>query len=424
MSTGNTICCLTCHVTFSSNEKHTCIEMKDDKIEVEERIFDKENESDNIPKMKKNKIVKKGGIFQIENCENFSGEEKNKRESPKSPESDIIDVETIEYQDEEQVSANSNFEQFIADTIQQVDELCENIKTGDPDTKRSEEVNLKLKSAVDCYRKLGSENQIFVEIENVENHNEIRQRPSRIIRPWVDNGFNSKDLLHDSKEVEKKSKGSKAPEERKKGGEKIKTIDNENNQPEKNRHRRAGRPRKRCTDEKFELVKNQCGRHQISSMARMLSVNASRLKLRIEEEGITFVKKIVECRFCEMKRNADEIKSESLLPFLKFNIVENKFQCVACNSPCTGRNDMYKHMRVKHGNEIVTKALTNTKSENHQKCDGSLCKIVYGSVGIGTTFWCKKCMKELKSNEEMKKEYKAKVFQVIIYFHQPISPKG
>ena len=417
MSAGNTTCCLNCHVTFISNEKHTCIEIKDDKIEVEERILDKENESDNIPKMKKNKnkIVKKREILQIENSENLKGEAKNKRESPKSPESDVIDVETIEHQDEEQVSANSNFEQFIADTIQQVDELCENIKTGDPDTKRSEEVNLKLKSAVDCYRsKLDSEKEIFVEIENVENH--------KIRRPWIDDEFNSKDSLHDSKEVEKKSK---APEERKKGGEKIKTTNNENIQPEKNRRKRASRPQKRCTDEKFDLVKNQCGRHKISSMAQMLSVNVSWLKSRIEEERIIFLKKSVECKFCDMKRNADEIKSDSLLPFLKFNIVENIFQCVACNLPCTERHYLYKHMRVKHGNEIITKALTSTKSENHQKCDGSLCKIVYGSVGIGTTFWCNKCLKDLKSNEEMKKESKAKVFQVIIYFHEPISfPKG
>ena len=184
---------------------------------------------------------------------------------------------------------------------------------------------------------------------------------------------------------------------------------------------RAGRPQKRCTDEKFELVKNQCGRHKISSIAGMLYVNANMLKLRIQEEGIIFSKKILECKFCEMKRNADEIKSDSLLPFLKFNIVENKFQCLACNLPCTERHHLYKHMRVKHGNEIVTKALTSTKSENHQKCDGSMCKRVYGSVGIGKTFWCEKCLKELKLTEEMKKDSKAKVFQVIIYFHEPIS---
>ena len=33
------------------------------------------------------------------------------------------------------------------------------------------------------------------------------------------------------------------------------------------------------------------------------------------------------------------------------------------------RNDMYRHIRAKHGNEIVTKSLPETVSENHQKCD-------------------------------------------------------
>merc|ERR1719483_1140589 len=97
------ICCLNCHVTFSSNEEHTCIEMKKARIEKQEFISNKENDSDNIPKINKRKknIVKKRGIFQIENSGNFKGEAKNKRESPKSPDSDIIDVETIEFQDEE-----------------------------------------------------------------------------------------------------------------------------------------------------------------------------------------------------------------------------------------------------------------------------------------------------------------------------------
>ena len=70
MSAEDITVCSTCHVTFSSHEEHTCIELKEDEIEVKERIFDKENESDNIPKIKKNKneIVKKREINQkIEN---------------------------------------------------------------------------------------------------------------------------------------------------------------------------------------------------------------------------------------------------------------------------------------------------------------------------------------------------------------------
>ena len=53
-----------------------------------------------------------------------------------------INVETIEYQDDGQISGNSNIklsEQFITSIIKQVDELCEKIKTGDPDTKRTEQ---------------------------------------------------------------------------------------------------------------------------------------------------------------------------------------------------------------------------------------------------------------------------------------------
>jgi hypothetical protein len=46
--------------------------------------------------------------------------------------------------------------------------------TGDPDMKRTKEVNRKLNNAVDCYIiKLDSETQIFVEAENVDCHDEI-----------------------------------------------------------------------------------------------------------------------------------------------------------------------------------------------------------------------------------------------------------
>jgi hypothetical protein len=86
-----------------------------------------------------------------------------------------VNLETNEYQDEEQIKDGLNFEvseQFISFIIQQVDELCEYIKTGDPDTKRTREVNLKLNNAVDCYIiKLDSEIQFSVEYENVEPEN-------------------------------------------------------------------------------------------------------------------------------------------------------------------------------------------------------------------------------------------------------------
>ena len=465
MSAEDIICCLNCHMTFSSHEEHTCIEMKKARIEAPEFISNKENESDNIPKMKKRKkdIVKKKGIFQVENSENFTVEARNKRESPKSPESDIIDVETIKYQDEEQVSDNSNLERFIATIIQQVDELCENIKTGDPDTKRSEDVNLKLKSAVDCYRsKFNTEKEIFVEIETVENYDEKGQGTLKIRRPWTDDEFNSTDFLHDSKVPEKQAKESKGPEEKKKEESKLGAIHNENikrafglsqnigvAEPRKKindvnfelvknqlkgtsekvpckycdkeiskknirAHVRkhtgeAKYERKKINDEKFELVKNQCGRHEIYLMALMLNINSSRLRLRIKKEGITFSEKLEECLFCEKNRNASDIKYDDFLPFLKFNSNENKFECSICNSSYIERNAMYTHIRTKHENEIVLKVLPNSKPKNHKQCNGSVCKRVYGSKNMGKKMWCEECLRELKLAEEMKKESKAEL---------------
>ena len=43
-------------------------------------------------------------------------------------------------------------EEFISLILQQVDDLCENIKHGDPDIQRTLEVNKSLNDAVSCYR--------------------------------------------------------------------------------------------------------------------------------------------------------------------------------------------------------------------------------------------------------------------------------
>ena len=43
-------------------------------------------------------------------------------------------------------------EEFIISILKQVDELCDNIKNGDPDLERTLEVNQNLNEAVSCYR--------------------------------------------------------------------------------------------------------------------------------------------------------------------------------------------------------------------------------------------------------------------------------
>ena len=114
MSTKDIAICSICQMTFGSHEEvlvHTCVQMKEEQIEAEEMISDEEN----------NKVE----------CDIFGNVKKSKKNNRVK-----IKVETNEYQDEEQ--NNDNFalsEQFIAFIIKQVDELCKNIKTGDPDTR-------------------------------------------------------------------------------------------------------------------------------------------------------------------------------------------------------------------------------------------------------------------------------------------------
>ena len=308
MSAEDIAFCSICQMTFGSHEEvllHTCVEIAEDKMEVEEMISDEEN----------NKVE----------CDIFGNIQKSKKNNGVK-----IKVETNEYQDERQ--NNDNFalsEQFIAFIIKQVDELCEDIKTGDPDIKRNEEVTKNLNDAVDCYRnKFDSDKKLFVKIENVKNYDEIgitaddENNSKDFLKSKLDlvkeifvesehhdimiesgNEYNTKDVLHESK-IPKKAKKSKASNKKNKGGENNKLINNENNQPEINHRGRPGRPR--STDEKFELVKNQCGRHDVLSMSKMLNLHTSRLKLRIKKEGIIFSKKLMECQLCEIKRIKEE----------------------------------------------------------------------------------------------------------------------
>ena len=160
MSTEGIAICSICLLTFGSHEEvleHTCNDIKEERIEVDEMVLNEnydlsenkpnksENDSDYIPeniKSQKNCLKKKG----------------TKKKRPKKHEPEIkIKVETNKYQDDIQndLIGSSNVElseQFAAFILSQVDELCEIIKNGDPDIKRTMDVNQKLNDAVDCYR--------------------------------------------------------------------------------------------------------------------------------------------------------------------------------------------------------------------------------------------------------------------------------
>jgi len=166
---------------------------------------------------------------------------------------------------------------------------------------------------------------------------------------------------------------------------------------------KSERPTKEFYDEKLKVVKNQCGRHSTLSMAGLLNMPLRRLQQRIKKENIIFQKKPIEysseCQFCEMEKNSAEVVQDDLLPLLRFNQDEEKFQCFFCNSLFSGskwgKQKLVVHLKLIHRNEINAKSIMNTKSERNQDCDGSVCIKIYPSF---KKFWCQKCTKELQES--------------------------
>ena len=98
-------------------------------------------------KMKRHKIKKEKPKYEFDEEPNILEEEKNSKLS----EGMNLDLT----------------EEFIILIVQQVDELCENIKNGDPDEQRTLEVNQNLNNAVSCYRsKLDLGKKFMVESDN------------------------------------------------------------------------------------------------------------------------------------------------------------------------------------------------------------------------------------------------------------------
>ena len=376
--------------------RHGCVEIKKEKVEVDEKIYDDEedikdesnlyeNDLEYNPKISKSKKTKK----EKENNGNSLKKVKNKKRRPKKHEPDVkLKVETNEYPFDEQnnLFENSNLElseQFIEFILNQVDVLCETIKNGDPDIIRTLEVNQKLNDAVDCYRiKLDPEKQIFDGSGYGEFHDDIG------------------DFLPDPNLPEKKVKVSKVP----KVPKKKRKSEGKVGRPSGGQ-KGGGRPRKQSNDEKFELVRNQCGRHKIPSMAVLLNMAKSSLHMRIKEEGLIFTKTNRECKLCEMEKNTVDIKKDALLSLLRFNREEDKFECSICGILVSQRPQMYDHIREKHTDEINTKGMPDTKPEPIEDCDGTICKKVYGS-GLGKKYWCKKCSLVLELASEVRKEPK------------------
>ena len=365
MSTEDIAICSLCKTTFPSHEEilvHTCEELKEEKIEET-----------------------------FEHCEIIANEQ-------------LVDQE--DFKNKNGFSCPDLSDEFLIFILKQVDDLCENIKTGDPDIKRRLEVNQNLNNAVAFYRsKLDLKKYTLIDTD-----------PNVDIGVESDNGNEVKCVPIVSKALEEKRMKFKSPSKLITRRGNIKAVSDEKEKIEKLKVPELKFKRERhseeSNDEKFEVVKNQCGRHKVLSMAVMMNMPKSTLYDRIRKEGIIFQKRPIEysweCHFCEMKKNTKDVKKNALLPLLRFNQDVKKFQCFLCNSLFSKKTGLYAHLRSIHKNEMNTKGIMNTKSGENQDCDGSVCKKVYG-LGKGKEFWCKKCSEDLQLAKVMRKESKARV---------------
>ena len=267
-----------------------------------------------------------------------------------SVESENVESENVELENVE--SENVEFESVES----------ENVENEESENDKSENVQYHDEIGIECnYSKDQNVESVNDESENIDFEDvrsEIVESENVQYHDAIEIECNSKDYFRDSKVPKKKSNESKAQEGKKKEGGKGKAINNENTESDNNQYGR--RNKGHSIDAKIELVKNQCGRHSIALMARMLDTHPGRLKLKIKEEGIIFSKKLSECQLCEIKRNTVDLKSDTLLPFLRFNNSEKKIECSICSYSCVTRDYLYTHIRTEHGKEIVAKVFPDT----------------------------------------------------------------
>ena len=341
-------------------------------------------------------------------------------------------------------------QKFINLILNQVDELCENIKNGDPVIERTLQVNKNLNDAVSCYRsifdlqndsmidplhekdcatnKLNSDldeesfdcdtkdSDYFSKIET--NEFDVRQLNSydqddlkTDINPYVpeynsDHSFKRKktNLLKINDVIDTDSDYNPQKLNKEKSNVTTKKIKKKKYYVAKTPEEKSVRLNRRdpVIAEKMKLVKNQCGKHSLASMSLMLNLNNSTLHETVKRDGITFSEKLnFECHMCEIKRSNENISKDLLFPYLKFNpdAKNNSFLCSICKFSNEKRSNVFTHIKSIHKAEITPKFLDEKIVEEKIDCEKLVCKKFYG-LQEGKKFWCKKCI----DNEKLPKE--------------------
>ena len=515
MSAEDIACCLDCQMTFGNHEEltvHSCHQIKAEENSQIRNFYDQENfkyelhpqdfaamDSDyNQREMIriKNKTQKK--LIQVLQDSKRSAEKQQTKVVPKT----YVKEEANELEHNKQLNStyDSNLElseEFIIFILRQIDELCDNIKNCDPDIERALDVNKNLSNAVSCYRdKLNPEPHFRTEFENEEQYiiDDVKQEtndkflkhdtkdlesiPKKKLKKKRQLGF-EKLLKNESKyigsisetpkmKIKKERKNEAFSDETwekiknqcgrhtasslalllgiskstlydriqkeqvtflKKDGQcdfcemKKNTENDLESIPKKKlkKKRQLGfekllkneskyigsisetpkmkikkeRKNEAFSDETWEKIKNQCGRHTASSLALLLGISKSTLYDRIQKEQVTFLKKDGQCDFCEMKKNTENVFDDQLFPFLRFDNEKDEFGCTLCNYHGRHRKTLLKHIKTAHRNNIGANRTKGTKE--NLDCGKSMCFKLYGD-NAGRKFWCTKCAEDFKKN--------------------------
>ena len=381
MSKENIACCMVCQMTFSTHEElfvHSCAQIKaekpepedDNQIEKDEKLLEtlvqqdfkynmdpkdfSESDSDYSPQKKTIKKEKQRRDTKVtKKKEKLKPKVKLKKKISKN-----VEYEADYPQQPDLALSNSNLqlsEDFIIFILKQVDELCENIKNGDPDVERVIEVHQGLNNVMSCYRNtLSPEKQIIIKSEAQEHYNLDEYT---VLDP-------------DNEQFE------------------VAGSDNDYVPEVQQGKKKRGRSRNAVTDKTYELVKNQCGRHTLASMSFMLNINSATLKNRIKSDGLTFTEKKDSCKFCDMNKSIDNIDQDQLFLFMKYGTEKYKFGCILCDFTAIKRGNLFNHIKSMHESEIT--ASKCKKFETKDDCGNSACKDLYG-ITKGKRFWCRKC---------------------------------
>ena len=106
------------------------------------------------------------------------------------------------------------------------------------------------------------------------------------------------------------------------------------------------------------------------------------------------------------------LEMSRLFSSIKFDHIEDKFQCLICNKTtagtATGRKNLFRHVKLMHKKKLEssdTDQFASTKRIGD--CGNSMCKQIYGSY---ERFWCENCV-FISKVKLPRKKYKSKVLK-------------